>query len=85
MKLWLRFAALWISLAVIGLAVGYYVSPSRLTWFSGVLIVLLAGVLLSAPNDCADIFSPSLAVSADFAVCVAASQLTVELSEARVR
>jgi hypothetical protein len=46
MKLWLRFAAVWIFLAVIGLAVLFYVSPDGLTWLSGVLIVLLAWILL---------------------------------------
>jgi hypothetical protein len=50
MKLWLRFAALSISLAVIGLAIAFYVSPHGLTWVSGVLIVLLAGILLTAPK-----------------------------------
>ena len=50
MKLSLRFAALWISLAIIGFAVSFYVSPDGLTWFSGVLIVLLAGILLIAPE-----------------------------------
>lgn len=50
MKLWLRFAAMWISLAVIGLAVLFYVSPDGLTWLSGVLIVLVAGILLTEPK-----------------------------------
>ena len=35
-------------LAVIGLAVLFYVSPDRLTWLSGRLIVLIAGILLTA-------------------------------------
>jgi hypothetical protein len=48
MKLWLRIAALWVSLAVIGLAFLFYVSPDRLTWLSGGLIVLVAGIFLTA-------------------------------------
>jgi hypothetical protein len=43
MKLWLRFAALWISLGGIGLAVAFFASPGGLTLLSGVLIVLVAG------------------------------------------
>jgi hypothetical protein len=50
MKLWLRFAALWISLALIGFAVGFYVLPDGLTWIPCVVIVLLAGILLIAPK-----------------------------------
>jgi hypothetical protein len=50
MKLWLRFAAQWISLAGIGLAVSFFVSPGGLTWLLGVLIVLVAGVLLTEPK-----------------------------------
>jgi hypothetical protein len=50
MKSWLGFAAQWISLAVIGLAVLFYVSPDGLTWLSGVLIVLLVGILLTQPK-----------------------------------
>jgi hypothetical protein len=47
MQLWLRFVAQWISLAAIGFAVLFYVAPDRLNWFSGVLIVLVAGGLLN--------------------------------------
>jgi hypothetical protein len=50
MKLWLRFAALWISLALIGFAVAFYVLPDGLTWIPCVVIVLLAGILLIAPK-----------------------------------
>ena len=35
-------------LAVIGLAVLFYVSPDRLTWLSRGLVVLIAGILLTA-------------------------------------
>jgi hypothetical protein len=35
-------------LAVIALAVLFYVSPDRLTWLSGRLIVLIARILLTA-------------------------------------
>jgi hypothetical protein len=50
MKLWLRFAAQWISLALIGFAVAFFASSGGLTWLLGLLIVLLAGILLIAPK-----------------------------------
>ena len=62
MKLWLRFAALWISLALIGFAVAFYVLPDGLTWIPCVVIVLLAGILLMRRNDCAariELISPT--------------------------
>jgi hypothetical protein len=50
MKLWLRFAAQWISLTAIGLAVAFFVSPDGPTWLLGVLVMLVAGILLIAPK-----------------------------------
>jgi hypothetical protein len=50
MKLWLRFAALWITLSLIGFAVGFFVLRDGLNRVQCVLIVLLTSVLLTPPK-----------------------------------
>ena len=49
-KLWLRFATLWLAVLVVGFAVSFYVLPYGLIWFMGALLLLIVGILLIAPK-----------------------------------
>jgi len=37
-KLWLRFATLWIAVVIVGFAVSFYVLPRGLIWFVNALL-----------------------------------------------
>lgn len=50
MKLWLRFATLWLAVLIVGFAVSFYVLPYGLIWFVGALLLLIMGIFLIAPK-----------------------------------
>jgi hypothetical protein len=49
-KLWLRFATLWLAVLVVGFAVSFYVLPYGLIWFMGALLLLLVRIFLITPK-----------------------------------
>ena len=43
-KLWLRFATLWLAVLIVGFAVSFCVLPYGLIWFVGALLLLLVRI-----------------------------------------
>lgn len=50
LRLWVRFAALLLTVLTIGIVLGLYVLPYGLGWFVGALILAAACVLFIAPK-----------------------------------
>jgi hypothetical protein len=49
-RLWIRFAALWLAVIVIGLMISFYVLPYGVGWFAGAALLAIAGILLIVPK-----------------------------------
>jgi hypothetical protein len=44
-RLFLRFAALWLAVVLVGLTISFYVLPYGLVWFFGTLLLVIASIL----------------------------------------
>jgi hypothetical protein len=49
-RLFLRFAALWLAVVLVGLSIPFYVLPYGLAWFFGTLLLVIAGILFIIPK-----------------------------------
>jgi hypothetical protein len=49
-QLWLRFAALWLAVVLVGLGIVWFVMPYGLWWFAGAPLFAIAVILLIVPK-----------------------------------
>ncbi len=49
-RLWLRFAALWLAVVVVGVGIVFYMLPLGVWWLVGAVVVAIVGICLVAPR-----------------------------------
>ena len=49
-RLWLRFAALWLAIVLVGMGIAFYTLPSGVWWAVSAVLLAITGILFITPK-----------------------------------